>query len=135
MEGQLSVGSVQEQSPARLRLSFVGFDGAQELPTTLHYRVDLLNACPPIVIRQRTQVLQVASEVDVILDSTDNDFYSGVGESEYHVITVTSNLDQTDELNKTFLYEVTKIAAAPLIHLLAGTIKAKSGKVAVLTVT
>ncbi len=94
---------VNEQTSARLTITLLDYDDAQQVPSSVTYRVDDVATAAEI---RDDAVLTPAGSIDITLNSIDNTIQNTALELERHRVTVKASYGATDKLNAAFDYYV-----------------------------
>ena len=97
--------TVNEDTSARLRVTFFDWDDVAQAPTTATYRVD--NVADDAAIRGVTSIATPSSIEDITLvGTTDNKIIDNTLKFERHRVTVSADYGAGDELHSEFEYRV-----------------------------
>lgn len=94
--------TVNENSAARLTVTFLDFDSEQSAPSSVTYRVD---TAAGVQLRDDTS-LTPAGQIQITLNAVDNAINDSNLEMEQHVVTVKASYGANDKLNAVFRYNV-----------------------------
>jgi len=98
---------VDEKTAARLRITLLDFDDAQEIPNTVTYEIH--DVATLTEIRGATG-LTPAGQIDIILMSADNAIIDSTLERERRRVTVKADYGSGQELNGEFDYYVRNLS-------------------------
>lgn len=96
--------TVNDESSARLSVSFYDPAGALDTPDAVTYRIDDVDSGDQI--RDNTSVLTLASAITINLTPTDNTLVNAAKRFEFRRVTVTASYGVDDQVVDEYTYRV-----------------------------